>query len=108
MSSQSVDKRSLWKSRIDQYRASGLSAKEWCAKNDTNFNTLKYWISRLNKESTVKRNSAATTFVAVPAEPLLKSKSSILIRLGKISIEVSDGCAPDLLSNLLGILKNYA
>jgi len=108
MPSQSNDKQDLWKSRIDQYRTSGLSAKVWCDKNHVSYHAMKYWNTKLNKKSTDKPKSPAPVFVAVPAGPASHSKPPIVIHLGNVSIEVSDVCNSQLLSDLIGILKNYA
>ena len=108
MPTYSNNKQNLWKSRIEQYRTSGLSAKEWCNENQVSIHAMKYWITKLNKNSNDESKSLPPVFVAVPSKPDTYSKSTILINLGDISVEISDGCNLDLLSDLMGILKNYA
>ena len=93
--------RELWQSRINEYRASEKTAKQWCEENNISSSTLKYWITRLNKEQSLSVNNTEvnnTEFV-----PILSSNndnrmaSSATIRLGKISIDIVDGCQPSLI-----------
>lgn len=107
MVSQSNDKQDLWKSRIAQYRDSGLSAKEWCKKYQVSYHAIKYWITKLNKKSTNKSKGSEPVFVAVSSKTV-NTKSPIVIHFGEVSIEILDNCSENLLSNLMGVLKNYA
>ena len=103
--------RELWQSRINEYRASEKTAKQWCEENNISSSTLKYWITRLNKEQSLSVNNTEvnnTEFV-----PILSSNkdnrmaSSATIRLGKISIDIVDGCQPSLIRTILEALNSY-
>lgn len=51
MSNQVLSKNDLWVLRIDTYRSSGLTAREWCTQNNISMSTLRYWIDKLIKNS---------------------------------------------------------
>ena len=46
---ESMTKRELWRVRIDQYRSSGMTAKDWCISKDLSVSSLRYWITKFNK-----------------------------------------------------------
>lgn len=37
---------SIWKQTIADCKASGLSARQWCEKNNINLSTYKCWLTR--------------------------------------------------------------
>lgn len=86
----SMDKQSLresWVQRIEAYRKSGLSAKVWCAKNNLNVHTLRYWIQK-----TGKQKQDTQTWASVSLETLEKSSPSpIQICYRDFSIYLSNG-----------------
>lgn len=46
----------LWKQRVEDYKASGLTMKEWAKHHDVKYHQLLYWVKRLNElnQSTVQ------------------------------------------------------
>ena len=44
------EKAKLWADRIQQYKTSGQTCKQWCAENDIPLSTMGYWIRRFAKE----------------------------------------------------------
>ena len=44
------EKAKLWADRIQQYKTSGQTCKQWCAENDIPLSTMGYWTRRLAKE----------------------------------------------------------
>lgn len=106
MSEHISNKSELWRSRIDDYRSSGLSAKEWCSGNSLSYSTLCYWISKFKK-----KQEDEIVFAPLPAEnpfPFFTTASPITIRFASAIIEVSEHCHPDLLENLISLLNRYA
>ena len=59
-----------WKQRVEEYRQSGLSIRDWCRKNKFKETTFKYWIYKFNN-SEQNSSSANTDF----AEVLLPSSN---------------------------------
>ena len=41
------EKAKLWADRIQQYKTSGQTCKQWCAENDIPLSTMGYWTRRL-------------------------------------------------------------
>ena len=37
------EKAKLWADRIQQYKTSGQTCKQWCAENDIPLSTMGYW-----------------------------------------------------------------
>ena len=43
--------RTMRTEQVAAYRSSGLSAEQFCTESQMNIHTLKYWISKLNRET---------------------------------------------------------
>ena len=98
----------IWKERISDYRSSNLKAQEWCDKNNLPITSLRYWICKFNKGANDSHN-LVSEFVPVTAPGIMiNSIAPIVIRFGNISVDVSDGCHPDTLRNVLEALGAYA
>lgn len=100
----STSKCEIWKGHIADYRSSDLKAQEWCDKNNLPLSSLRYWVYKFNKEAI-----ASSNFVKefVPVETpgiIINPTASIIIRIGNISIDISEGCHPDTLRNVLEAL----
>lgn len=110
MSDQSLSKEELWRLRINDYRSSGLAAREWCHQNQFSLSTLRYWIHRLNKKQPLGEEECKPVFAGLPvlATTSFLGSAPVTIYTGAIRIEIMDSCHPDLLSNLIGILSEHA
>jgi hypothetical protein len=101
-------KHDIWKERIADYRSSKLKAQEWCNKNNVSIKTFYYWIRRFNKE-TITSSGEPNEFVPVTTQDIIINTSvPIVIRLGKIEIDISDNCHVDTLRKVLEALEVYA
>ena len=104
----STSKCEIWKERVADYRSSNLKAQEWCDENKLSIKTLYYWIHRFNKESITNSNPKSEFVpIAIPGIAI-QPTASIVIRFGNIAIDVSDGCHPDTLRNVMEALGAYA
>jgi transposase len=45
------DKKAVWRSRVDEWRASGMTAEAFAAEHDFPVGTLRSWSSRLGREA---------------------------------------------------------
>jgi hypothetical protein len=95
-----------WETRIASYRASGQSAKEWCAANGMKPHQLWY---RLRHDHAGQSNCATSTrwlslAVAGPTSGD-HDNDALLIRIGEACIEVRPGFDPDLLSGVVRTLS---
>jgi len=98
----------IWKERIADYRCSGLKAEDWCEKNNLALSSLRYWICKFNKETIVSRGPVKEFVPVAAPDIMINSTYPIIIRFGNLSVEVSDGCHPDTLRNVLEALGAYA
>jgi len=96
----------LWESRVNDYRTSNKTARLWCEQNNITLSSLKYWITRLNKEQ-------ATSFDN-PEFALISTNNvnseifpSATISFGMISIDITDRCQPDTIKTILDVLNSY-
>jgi len=101
-----------WKERVEEYRHSGLSIRNWCKKNEIKETTFKYWINKFNKFE--RESLAANTDFA---EVLLQSESNsnkmmtesatamLTLSYGNYSIDIADNFNPETLSKLLKVLQ---
>lgn len=101
-----AEQRQEWETRIASYRASGQSAKEWCAANGMKPHQLWY---RLRHDRAGKSNCAMSTrwlSVAVAGPTYGEhDNDALLIRIGDAYIEVRPGFDPDLLSGVVRALS---
>ena len=76
----------LWKERLEDQHSSGLTQKEWCAKNDLSISTLRYWIRRIKNqelnphEDTIKPTEAPIDFAGIIVAPDSLDEKSDLAR----------------------------
>lgn len=99
----------LWKSRIADYRNSGLTARKWCESKQIKYSTLQYWIRKFNKSNNAE-NDKLPEFVPIPGmqDFFLNKSAPVIIRMGTISIEITENCHPDFLQHLFSVLSCYA
>jgi len=50
--------RAAWAKRIADFRASGLSATQWCAANGLKIHQLRYWLKKLKLRHQPQQQSA--------------------------------------------------
>jgi hypothetical protein len=98
----------IWKERIADYRSSNLKAQEWCDKNNLPITSLRYWANKVNKEATTSDNLVSEFIPVTTPGIMINCTAPVVIRFGNISVDVSDGCHPDTLRNVLEALGAYA
>lgn len=119
--------RSNWKARVNEYKKSGESKSKWCRDNNINLKSFCNWYSKFDKQEAKKIENNKTTgwlSINIKDDPIntiipkdeapenisigsasindktnnnLFEKSNIVVRIGKASIEVSDGFDKKLL-----------
>ena len=99
-----IERQREWEARIAAYRASGQSTKEWCAAHDLKPHQLWYWIRKhqLTDSPTVMSSRWVPVELSDP-EPISQG-STLLIRLGKATVEVKPGFDPTLLTDIIRTL----
>ena len=109
------EKAKLWADRIQQYKTSGQTCKQWCAENDIPLSTMGYWTRRLAKEDPASEPEQDLVFARLPSEQeaarKLLSEETAPVRIfvsDSIRIEISDSCRPELMESILGFLQRHA
>jgi hypothetical protein len=80
--------RSWWAKTVARWKASGLSASEFSAREDVVERTLRWWSSTLRRDTRAKRGSPRIEPIAielVPSAPTFASPGG--------AIEIAIGCA---------------
>jgi len=100
-----TERQGEWEARIAEYRASGQSAKAWCAAHNVTTRQLWYW---LQKHKTKKNNPSAKATqwlpVKVSEQESIAQSNALVIKVGLASVEIRPGFDLALLSEILRIL----
>lgn len=103
------EKRHLWQELIKDYRASQLSAKDWCQQNQVKISTLRYWVTKLNKENQPTSVNTEWLPVKVPGSDFKdfteETSCRIQVNIGRASIKVSPGFDPQVFEAVVRILS---
>ncbi|SHI21688.1 IS66 family insertion sequence element accessory protein TnpA, partial [Sporanaerobacter acetigenes] len=69
-----MTERELWTKRIEDYRASDLTAVKWCEENNVPVHKLRYKITQFNKEKkqTLKETQWASV---IPEKPVAEKET---------------------------------
>jgi len=98
-----AEQRQEWENLIADYRASGLSAKKWCAANQVKLHQLKY---RLYRSSKIGPAMQQARWLPVEITPENHDDTSLQIRIGAACIEVRSGFDPVLLKDVVRVLAS--
>lgn len=71
--------------QIEDFRASGQTAADWCKENDIRISTLRYWIAKTNK----KDKQTLQEFIAFT--PTATEPSILVVKIGNYQIELAPG-----------------
>ncbi|NLI90991.1 MAG: helix-turn-helix domain-containing protein [Peptococcaceae bacterium] len=96
-----------WETRISEYRASGQSAKAWCAAHGVTTRQLWYWLRKFKTNQDVPAVKSARWLpldLDVSGQAPVVQNEGLLVRVGQASIEVKPGFDPALLSEIVRIL----
>lgn len=88
-----------WAARIAEYKASGQSVPVWCAEQGVKPSRLWYW---LRKE---RQASSGTEISWLPLDLSEAGlQTSLLVRVGRVAVEVRPGFNPKLLVDVVNTL----
>jgi hypothetical protein len=106
-------RRQDWHTRIEAYRASGLTMKAWCYANHCSVEQLKYWlykIKRVSSSATPDPKTSPVQFVplATTVDPPgnVSPAPSLILHIGEASIELHSGFDPMLLREVIHALTS--
>ncbi|WP_281886241.1 IS66 family insertion sequence element accessory protein TnpA [Paenibacillus sp. YYML68] len=105
-----VERQQAWRTRIENYRASGQTMVAWSKANNHTIHELKYWLKQIEGPPKSKRSKSASTFipVIVPPSPVRSNlpTGSLRIHVGAASIELSESFDSTQLREVVKVLKD--
>jgi len=112
MARQSRRSRSWWRSTVARWRKSGLTAREFAAREGVSDRTLLFWSSTLRRGTRAERGSSstrATSTAIAPIEielprPMAVSRSRVEIAIGEAVVSAEVGTDPEYLGALCAAL----
>jgi transposase len=90
-----------WKERVADWRASGLTAEEYCTGKSFKAGGLRWWSSRLNR---IKPDRIRIARVVRTSEAAPKVDTAIVIELGAVRLAVRRGVDQETLRVVLGAI----
>ncbi len=94
----------IWRERLKDLSASGLSQKEWCRQQDISIYTLQYWKKKLQEEPSESKENTWMTVVPDSTDYHAATDSEITIRKSGITIVLSSTVDPRISHELLQVL----
>jgi len=98
------ERRQQWKARIEAYRASGLSAKEFCRQHNITTRQLYYWL----RKETLKEQTGNTVQwlpVSLSSKEDISEDNLLTLKVGPAVIEVREGFNEELLLQVVKVLS---
>ncbi len=101
-----------WSKRVVDWRASGLTAKEFCAKHDLQLSSLRYWTYRQRAAEKASEESAVKLVPVVvkpeetpqPTPAAERREPALTVEIGAARIVVPTGMEPATLKMVLELL----
>jgi hypothetical protein len=98
------ESREQWRERVAQWRTSGLTAREFAARNKINAHTLRHWAWQLGRETgDVTSLARVPALIEVHARPAADDRFEI--ELGDRRVRVPPSFDADALRRLLAALE---
>ncbi len=95
--------REVWRNRVDDFRASGLSGAAWCAAQGIKPHLLYYWTQQFSQTEMADADLHWQT-VVVSDRHTNSPESKVQIRIGRTIIEISPGFDAKLLGEVVRLL----
>ncbi|BEP30337.1 IS66 family insertion sequence element accessory protein TnpA [Helicovermis profundi] len=102
----SLEKEKMWFERIEKYKNSEFSMKQYCVKNDLIFTTFRYWASKYNKKNntfTDKTNKSSWTKLEEISST--NKSSAFKVKIYSATIEVNENFDLITFENIIKVLK---
>lgn len=87
-----------WQNIIDQWHASGLTQRQFCAEHNIKISSFGYWSKKL-RQSQSELEQKSSGFIPVTVSPV--PSASLTIQLGSVSIQ----CSLSQLADILTVLE---
>ena len=98
-----AERQEQWKDRVEDFRTSGLSGRQWCAQRGLKVNQVHYWT---RKFPATDADVAAATWVALdtPGPHGDRSAEALVVSVGPVAITVRPGFDAAFLQSLVRAL----
>jgi transposase len=96
------EKREMWKRRIEDFRGSKLSQREFAQRNGIAVNTLQNWLKKIKPEP---ETLPETQWLEVKTAAPERKASAIILEIGGVRIAVTEDYNPEFLKSVIRTLK---
>jgi transposase len=97
---------SEWATRVDAWRASGKTAREFCKARDYTADRLLWWSSDLKRRGIAEPPENSVVLARVIRKPEVRLQApAIVVHLGSIRVEVPAGADKATVSTVLEVLS---
>lgn len=93
-----MQRRQLWKDRIEAWQASGVSAAAWCREHNLPYITFLNWRRRF------RVHKEKPSFAELPLD--ITSETGVEIHVGRLCIKLAPAFDPETLTRALRVLGN--
>ena len=101
------ERRSIWGEKINNYRNSNMTANDWSNENNVSIHSLKSWITKFNKEQNPHETKETEWLAVELTKPNnISSTSSITIKIGSCSIEITRDFDKTVLTDVVQVLAS--
>lgn len=106
--------RADWAKRVQRWKDSGLTAREFAAETGLNAGTLQYWAWKLRREARKQRKpqasdaSTALTFVELSHPPAAQDAAPFELLSGKLVVRIPPQFDAEALERLLSVMEERA
>ena len=95
-----------WTGKIQERETSGKSVSQWCRENHVKTATYYKWLHYIREVE-----DASTSFVELPIEKEPEQKKTgfeitTVIRVGRVVFELSDATPPEMIEQILGMVRH--
>lgn len=94
-----------WEQRLKEFRASGKTAKAWCAAREIKLNRFWYWSRKLRTQNQKDSSAEEVQWLSVQMDEPPLQETTLTVQVGNVSIEVKPGFNPTLLQQVIQALS---
>jgi len=101
-----ADRRNYWSARVENWRGSGLTQKEYCEKERISLERFGSWKRRLDRETHVGGDAIVAVPSRIVSSALFASRSALgLVVNERYRLEIPDTFSPSTLEAVLQVLN---
>ena len=101
MTQQTAELADMWRLRVQEFRASGLSGPQWCAPRGFKVRQLHYWNRKFRAADA---EAPVAEWITVPPTAASADADALQVTVGQAVITVPSGFSPALLQSVVRAL----